>query len=471
MRSQTLTPAIAVDDAGIAVRKADKQRRYVQQQVPLLRLVGFAILWSVVVADRAGADDSWPTLFAVGGAFLAYSLGSWAILLLQPDSRTRTMGLFFLGVDPFVWMIAVYTTGGETSWLYVMALVRAADQVNTSRRQALTFGGIGLAAYLSMLLYIVLVDGRAIDWMTQLGHFVFLAGCSVYLSMAAGTAERLRGQLAQAVRTARESIRSLRAQSVELERARASAESASHAKSQFLASVSHEFRTPLNAIVNYAELLHEEMPGESPQVREDIEHINRSARHLRGLINDVIELSRLEVGRATLNVHPFSVSSVVADATSSVLPTLRGNRNTLEVTGVDDAGTLLSDSHKVRQILINLIGNAGKFTTAGHITVTCTRLGSGDQAEVLFRVTDTGIGMNAEQLARIQRFEPFVQADGGISRRFGGTGLGLTISHRFARLMGGELEIESEAGRGTTTTCRLPAVLPAADWQDEAAIA
>mgnify|MGYP000989609156 CR=1 FL=1 len=462
---------IALDASAIAVRKADKQRRYVQQQIPLLRLLGFAILWTVVVTESATRPGAWLALLTTGMTFLVYCLVSWVILLVQPDSRARAASLFFLAVDPFVWMIAVYMTGGETSWLYVLALIRAADQLNTSRRQALAFGIVGLVAYVSMLLYITWVDGRALDWSGQVGRLVFLSGCAIYLSMTAGAAERLRHQLSQAVRTARESIRTLRHQSHELQTAREAAESASQAKSQFLANVSHEFRTPLNAIINYAELLHEEMPAVSKDVHEDIEHINRSARHLRGLINDVIELSRLEVGRTTLRVHPFSVASVLADATSAVLPLVRGNGNTLEVTGAEAAGELISDSHKVRQILINLIGNATKFTTNGQITVSCTRLGSGDRAEVLFRVADTGIGMNPEQLARIQRFEPFVQADHGISRRFGGTGLGLTISHRFARLMGGELEIESEAGRGSTLTCRLPAVLPSDEWQDEIAIA
>ena len=114
----------------------------------------------------------------------------------------------------------------------------------------------------------------------------------------------------------------------------------------------------------------------------------------------------------------------------------------------------------VRQILINLIGNASKFTSHGSVTVSCSRLGSGPSSEIVIAVSDTGIGMTPEQLARIRAFEPFVQADGGIARRFGGTGLGLTISQRFASLLGGRLEIESEYGRGSTVTVHLPAVVP-----------
>lgn len=460
--------AITLDGHSIANRKATKRRRLTTSQLPALRLLGFSILWSIVAVGVATPDMPWATLRSLALAFLAYNAMSWATLQVVPAGFTAWASLLFLGLDPFVWMIAVYMTGGEDSWLYVLPLIRVSDQLHTSRRRALVFTVIGVAAYVTMLTYIAIVDGRPSAWSGQAGRIALLAGCGTYLAMTAGAAERLRQQLANAVRTARASIQQLQDQSAELREARERAESASRAKSQFLANVSHEFRTPLNAIIGYAELLHEEMSNAGPQVHEDIALINRSAQHLRGLINDVIELSRLEVGRSTLDVHPFTVESVVSDAMSVVLPLMRSNRNVLDVTGADSAGTLVADPHKVRQILVNLVGNAGKFTRDGRVTLTCTRESSGDTESVVFSVTDTGIGMTPDQLARIQRFEPFAQADGGIARQFGGTGLGLTISQRFAKLMGGTLAIDSEAGQGCTLTFRVPALVPDVCWSDEA---
>ncbi len=459
--------SITLDGEAIASRKADKQRRYTTRQVPALRLLGFTILWLIVAASVVSTAGAWPGLRALGVTFLIYGLGSWAALRLVPHRWTGPASLVFLGLDPFIWMTAVYMTGGEASWLYILPLMRVSDQLNTSRRQALAFTAIGVAAYVGMLGYRQVVDGQALVWTSQAGRIAFLVGCGGYLSMTAGTAERLRQQLANAVRTARASIRRLQEQSVDLHDARERAESASRAKSQFLASVSHEFRTPLNAIIGYTELLHEEMTSVGPQVHEDLALINRSAQHLRGLINDVIELSRLEVGRSALDVHPFAAASVVADALSVVMPLVRANRNVLEVSGAEAAGTLTADPQKVRQILVNLVGNAAKFTSHGRVTVRCSRTDCAGEPHVEFTVTDTGIGMTPEQLARIRRFEPFVQADGGIARQFGGTGLGLTISQRLAKLMGGSLALDSDAGRGCTATFRLPIAPPEGGWPGE----
>ena len=218
--ARTIAPAalvattIALDEHAIRRRKADKKRRYLSQQVPILRLIGFLILWSIVAFERTGMQGSWQSLALVGAAFVAYSLGSWLVTLVAPDAYLSVMARAFLILDPFLWMIAVYMSGGEKSWLFTVVLARVADQLNTNRRKALAFTGVGVLAYLSLLAYVMLADGRSIDWSEQLGRIAFLVGVGVYLSMTAGAAERLRDQLADAVRTARDSIRQLQAQSL-----------------------------------------------------------------------------------------------------------------------------------------------------------------------------------------------------------------------------------------------------------------
>jgi signal transduction histidine kinase len=389
--------------------------------------------------------------------FLGYSAVSWALILLNPSRGPVNLGDVFLVIDPFLWMGAVYLTGGAESWLFFLPLVRVADQVTTSRIRALAFTAIGVAAYGSLLAYLALVENQDLTLAAQLPRLMFLVGCGAYLAATAGAAERLRAKVVEAVRTARDSIRQLQDQSVLLHDARERADAANRAKSQFLANVSHEFRTPLNAIIGYTELLHEEMPAAPPSVHVDLERINRSAQHLRGLVSDVIQLSQVEAGRMRLDVREFRVAALVADVTSVVLPLVQANNNVLEVEGAEDVGAIVADQAKVRQILINLLGNAGKFTRDGRVSLACARERSEAGEEIVFRVRDTGVGMTPEQLARIQRFEPFVQADDTSTRPYGGTGLGLTISQRFARLMGGALAIESQPGQGSTLTLRLPA--------------
>jgi len=447
---------IALDPEVIARQKALKRRRYATTQVPGLRLFGFTILWGVVAAGNLGTTTvPWSSVHRLGIAFLLYSLGSWGVLRLAYGRTPVNLATLFLTVDPFVWMGATYLTGGTSSWLYVLPLVRVADQLHTSRVRVLRFTLVGVAAYVSLLAYVAWVDGVAVAWTSQLGRVLFLAGCCAYLAMTTGTAASLRAELSEAIRTARQSILQLQAQSRLLHQARDTAESANRAKTEFLANVSHEFRTPLNAIIGYAELLDEEMASAPPSVHADLERINRSAQHLRGLVTDVIELSRLEAGRCALDVRECDVDELIADVVSVVLPVLRETRCTLDVSGARGAGTMVADARKVRQILVNVVGNAGKFTQGGRVTLTCTR----DGADVVFEVSDTGIGMTPEQLSRIRRFEPFVQADASVTRRYGGTGLGLTISHRFARMMGGSLTIESHVNEGTRVTCRLPALV------------
>jgi signal transduction histidine kinase/streptogramin lyase len=272
----------------------------------------------------------------------------------------------------------------------------------------------------------------------------------------------------------------LEAEVQERRRAETAAKEASAAKSQFLASMSHELRTPLNAIIGYSEMLEEEAPeiGAASMI-PDLQKVQAAAKHQLGLINDILDLSKIEAGKMTLFVEQFDVARLVHEVEATALPLVAKKSNRLEVDCPADIGFMRADQTKVRQVLFNLISNAAKFTEKGVITLTvCRRRGdealtsgpapsrsalgpsTGQQrlltssSTILFRVTDTGIGMTPEQLTRL--FQAFTQAEASTSIKYGGTGLGLALSRRFCRLMGGDLTVVSEFGRGSTFTASLP---------------
>jgi signal transduction histidine kinase/DNA-binding response OmpR family regulator len=240
------------------------------------------------------------------------------------------------------------------------------------------------------------------------------------------------------------------------EEARAAAEEANEAKSRFLANMSHELRTPLNAIIGYSEMLIEEADElEVPAFSADLDKIRGAGKHLLGLISDILDLAKIEAGKMELFPETFDVDWLVKEVGHTVQPlvTKNGNRLVLEA---DDLGQVHADQTKLRQILFNLLSNASKFTENGAIRLEAERVPTaGESDRVHFRVIDSGIGMSAEQLARL--FLPFTQADASTTRRYGGTGLGLTITKSFCELMGGGIEVQSTEGVGTTFSVWIPA--------------
>lgn len=241
----------------------------------------------------------------------------------------------------------------------------------------------------------------------------------------------------------------------ELLTAKQAAEQASRAKSAFLANMSHELRTPLNAIIGYSEMLEEEVQdsGKISNVR-DLQKIQAAGKHLLALINDVLDLSKIEAGKMQLHVETFDIATMIEEMATTLQPAIAKNANAFQLRVPEYIGTMRADATKVRQILLNLLSNACKFTDHGSISLEADRLRTAGQDWIRFRVSDTGIGITTEQQENL--FQEFAQADISISRKYGGTGLGLAISHRFVQLMKGRIRVESAPSQGSVFTVLLP---------------
>jgi signal transduction histidine kinase/CheY-like chemotaxis protein len=248
--------------------------------------------------------------------------------------------------------------------------------------------------------------------------------------------------------------RAVAAAAIDLVRARDTAEAANLAKSQFLANMSHELRTPLNAVIGYAEMLQEDAEDRAdPSAVKDLDRILGAARHLLGLINEVLDLSKIEAGRVEVTPTAFDVAELLEDALATVRPLAVENGNSITLEAAPGMAT--TDAAKVRQCMLNLLSNACKFTHDGKIDVLLERRMLNGIEHVIVTVSDTGIGMSPEHMSKL--FQPFVQADPSITQRFGGTGLGLTITRRLANLLGGEVSVESELAQGAAFTLAVPA--------------
>jgi signal transduction histidine kinase len=291
-----------------------------------------------------------------------------------------------------------------------------------------------------------------VDWISIASATVFMAWMAVYYVSTLALRSELETEAERHRRTA-----------ARLMRAKAEAERANAKRSIFLAKMSHEFRTPLNAVIGYSELLLElgQDSGANRQKLEDLRRINAAGRHLLGLVTDVLDLGRIEARTVELAIEAFPLEELIADVAATARPLVEAGGNRLVLEGPTAGAVVRTDKIKLRQVLLNLLGNSAKFTAEGAVTVTARieRQPGGDWLEV--RVDDTGVGMSEAELSRL--FQDFVQASPEIAGRYGGTGLGLAVSQRLCGLMGGGISVESAPGRGSSFIVRLPAHPPSED--------
>lgn len=243
----------------------------------------------------------------------------------------------------------------------------------------------------------------------------------------------------------------------EADQAKLVAEQANRSKSDFLAKMSHELRTPLNAIIGYSEMLREEAVDKNePGTADDLSRIYGAGKHLLKLINDILDLAKVEAGKMDIVFEQVDVVEILKDVATTVMPLIEVNKNVFEVYCEEDIGEIRTDVTKLRQLLLNLISNAGKFTENGKVVLQAEHEYIDGMAWIVFSISDTGIGLSHEQIGKL--FEEFTQADSSTTRKYGGTGLGLAISQRFCQMMGGDITVESTLGEGAVFKIHLPEI-------------
>jgi len=446
-----------LDPAEALRSKRERIRRYDVYQVPALRLAGFALLSLLLLLyDLAfTAPFDLRSYLAMVALFGLYSLGSWALLLaFYGKLGWVDLGFVFLHADIVLYLVALHHTGPRYLWLTPILLPRVADQTYLSFRRAFYFNNIIALSFLAYLACRHRLLGLPVDGKASLVAVLVLWLTGTYVALTARTAERLRERTRGAVRMARELVRELAEQAAELTTARFAAEAGSQAKSAFVANVSHELRTPMNGILGLTDLLLDS--GLTEAQSEQLLLVRSSAHSLLRLLNDLLDFSKIEAGKMELERAEFRPAELVGSVVK--LQSAQAVAKGLALVSRIAAGVpelVRGDAGRLRQILVNLVGNAVKFTDAGEVSVTlAAEPATGSAVRLHFAVRDTGIGIPEEEHRAI--FGPFVQVGTVLDRTHGGTGLGLAITAHLVELMGGEIALESEVGRGSTFRVTLP---------------
>ena len=426
------------------IRKRAARYRLNAIQFPILRIVGFAgIAIFILVHDYSFYRVfSWSACLRFSAAASLYALFSWLILYRYFGKTGRfDLGFFFLCSDFLIFALAVYLSGGQKSILFLLFVVRVADQGNTSFRRVLWFAHLSIATYILLLLYLHFVDHRSISISVEVPKICIIYMVNLYLCLTARTAEKLRNRTRASISLARDSIKKLKQQSDELMTAKIQAEEANVSKSEFLANVNHEVRTPMNGIVGMTSLLLDtELNDEQ---KEYVAMMKISADALLKVVTDILEFSRIETGGLKLEEEAFDPRKVFHSAVSKVgLKARQKNLDFVCEISPETPSLVIGDPGRFRQIVANLGENAVKFTDHGviSITVQVERLEE-STVSLHIAVADTGLGVSPDMVEKI--FERFSQADGSSTRKVGGIGLGLTMSRRMAEIMGGRIWLES----------------------------
>jgi two-component system sensor histidine kinase/response regulator len=434
----------ALDPLEIETRRREREQRLAAFELPLVRLGGSLLLsLALFLHNRYLVPQPAGRWVAATLALALYAAASWALIaVFFRRTPPRDLTVPALAGDLLIWTYAIYCSGAEASWLFFILLLRVADQTQTTFRRACAFAIAATACYTGMLMWVAVADGRPVMNAGQMTKLALILFGGVYVSLAARTAEHRRARLTEAIRVSRDLIK-------RLEQAHARAEEASSAKSEFVANMSHEMRTPLQAVIGMLQLAVEDETSQSKARR--LLTARRSAEMLLAMIDDVLDFSRIEARKLELEPVYFSLRQLIHDTMKSVGIMAASKKLTLSYFVQPDVPeTVWADPVRLRQIVVNLVGNAIKFTHAGEISVTVSR--AGDKARI--DVRDTGVGIAPAVRQRI--FEPFAQADSSHSRPHGGAGLGLSIVARLLDAMGGSVQVSSEQGAGSVFSFSVP---------------
>jgi len=451
-----MTPALpraAADDTESFLAVAESRRDTLTQR---LVLAGVLCAFCLLFTNQVLLSFGWFALAA------ATQLADREVIrrFLAADETARARMTRLLTVS-----ISIATTSWSLVFLILWALGGPYGMVAATLTCAGSMLHVAVACYHSPRLF----------WLILSPYIGMLFGPMVLVSMATGALPLaigagllmatcgFIGNFVASYTQLRKMTEKVHAARAEAEERRMEAEKANAAKSEFLATMSHELRTPLNAVIGYSEILEEDLTGEGRDLgARDAQRIRIAGRHLLTLINDILDLSKIEAGRFEVSLRETDIGQIVQDVAATLEPAVKANGNQLKVS-CDLDGVVMTEDVLVKQCLLNLLSNANKFTKEGRLGLAVTR----EEDVVRFVAVDTGIGMTAEHLAGL--FQPFVQADASMTRRFGGTGLGLAITRRLARLLGGDVTVTSAEGVGSTFTLTVSVAAVARAEQEDVA--
>ncbi|MFT7169679.1 MAG: two-component system sensor histidine kinase/response regulator [Paracoccaceae bacterium] len=450
--------------------EVERDLRLHRQIVPVTRLVGLLVIAGLVSLHNGAVFGQFfgSEIAAFAGICLLYSGLSWLILRAKYASNERLhLGRLFLQTDLLIAGAAIYASGSPHSWLFFLPYLRVADQVMNGSQWCLRLVGLSALTHVAVLVASATIGDAQMNVSVEAAKVMIGTSIALYITSIARAGEAVRRRDKATVRVARELVKDLQEQSDTLASAKTLAEEGAAAKGAFLANMSHELRTPMNGIIGMTELT---MATDLDETQRDyLATVQSSALNLLEILNDILDFSKIDSGRMEFELAPFSLRGCIREAL--MVTANRGHAKGLDLACQVDRRLpdgIMGDSLRIRQIMVNLIGNAIKFTGEGHVYLRVSPVSMYGAPSLRFEIEDTGIGIRQGKLATI--FDAFTQAEQSTTRRFGGTGLGLAISRQLTQRMGGSFDVESTEGAGSIFRFTIPLIAAVDSVEDEAEI-